>query len=119
MGDMAIELANTLNITLEEALKFLPIIKKEFLLVKTIDAFLIPLSILTLVGICFMSVAGICYGIDCKDGFFSAEEIKRIGRNYKRLAIITILLFLVSIGFYLLKLHMASDFMFLKEFLPK
>lgn len=130
MENLAIEIANILNITVEKAIELMPIIREQFIKYSFIDSIANPFSFALIFSSMAMAALSIVYLYSIKYAVYDTEmygsvyeEEIAFHKNVKKLLIIAvktvIIIVIVLTVTDVLKYILAPDFMLIKEFIIK
>ena len=122
MEALALELANILKITVEQATILVPVLKSQFLAYKIIETISLPV----IVGAVFSWIATAALGLMAflsKDDMdWNGEPSEEFLNLKKMLGVawkVSLVLEILSIGSSILSYTLAPDFMFIREFLVR
>ena len=122
MEALALELANILKITVEQATILVPLLKSQFLAYKIIEAISLPVKVVAffswisttvLVLMAFLSKDDMDWNGKPSEEFLNLK--KMLGVAWK----VSLVLAILSIGSSILSYALAPDFMFIREFLVR
>ena len=120
MEALAAQLAKALQITIEEAVKLLPIVKQEFIKVKMIEVVQNPLQAVFILGMLLLFVAFAIWGYEFLDTYGDGCETELLGKikpSCKSLSIFTVSAWIIVAILGLIKIIVAPNYMFIQSML--
>lgn len=122
MEALALELANILKITVEQATILVPILKSQFLAYKIIETISLPVIVVAVFSWIATAALGLMTFLSKDDIDWNGKPSEEFLSLKKMLGVmwkVSLVLAILSIGFSILSYILAPDFMFIREFLVR
>lgn len=122
MEALALELANILKITIEQATILVPVLKSQFLAYKIIETISLPVTVVAFFSGAATAALGLMAFLSKDDMDWNGKPSEEFLNLKKMLGVtwkVSLVLTILSIGSSILSYTLAPDFMFIREFLVR